>query len=147
MNRAILLGAAAALLTLPLAAPATAAPQLAVSGVWARPATDTGGVFLTVKNAGAADRLVAAASPVANHVELHESVMVMPPGSMQMVTTMRPVHAIAVAANATTVLHPGGYHVMLIGLKQPLKAGESFPLHLRFAHAGAVDVIAKVRPM
>jgi copper(I)-binding protein len=133
--------------------PATAAPSIAISGAWARPATETGGAFLTITNTGAADRLIAAASGVAAHVELHETVKVptrpMPgmPSMATTATTMRRVSSIAVPARATIILKPGGYHVMLIGLKKPLQAGERIPLRLTFAHAGTVAAIATVRAM
>ena len=61
--------------------------------------------------------------------------------------TMRPVAAIAIAADASTVLKPGGYHIMLIDLKAPLKAGESIPLILTFEKAGTIRTTAVVRPM
>jgi copper(I)-binding protein len=99
----------------------------------------TGGAFLTIKNAGAgADRLIAAASPVAPNVELHTTVK---DGD---VMRMRPVAAIDVPAGETVRLQPGGLHVMLIGLAKPLKAGEKFPLTLTFEKAGKVEVTVDV---
>ena len=53
---------------------------------------------------------------------------------------MRPVSTIDVKPKGQTMLKPGGLHVMLIGLKQPLKQGESFPLTLTFEKAGELDV-------
>jgi hypothetical protein len=67
---------------------------------------------------------------VAERVELH---------SMQMqgdVMRMRQVDAIELPAGATVELAPGGLHLMLMGLKSPLKAGERLPLVLRFEKAG-----------
>jgi copper(I)-binding protein len=53
---------------------------------------------------------------------------------------MRPVEAIEVTPGAPIVLQPGGLHVMLIGLKAPLKEGERFPLTLTFERAGTIEV-------
>lgn len=124
--------AVAALLT---ALPAFAqAPGIEVSAPWARPtagAAKTGAAYLTIENRGAAaDRLVAAAAPVADTVEIHT---VVKDGD---VMRMRPVQAVEIAAGATQKLQPGGFHIMLIGLKAPLKAGERFPLDLTFEKAG-----------
>lgn len=94
-----------------------------------------GGVFMTLKNAGgSADRLMKAASPVAESVELHTHVK---DGDAM---RMRPVENIPVPAGSQTALEPGGYHVMLIGLKQPLKEGAQFPLTLTFEKAGTVTI-------
>lgn len=94
-----------------------------------------GGVFMTLKNAGGtADKLMKAASPVAENVELHTHVK---DGDAM---RMRPVKDIPVPAHGQTALEPGGYHVMLIGLKQPLKEGAQFPLTLTFEKAGMVTI-------
>ncbi|MBP7670488.1 MAG: DUF1775 domain-containing protein [Ferrovibrio sp.] len=94
-----------------------------------------GGAFMTLVNGGnAADRLVKAASPVAEAVELHTHVK---DGDTM---RMRPVDGIDIAAQGRTMLEPGSFHVMLIGLKQPLKEGASFPLTLTFEKAGPVTL-------
>lgn len=51
---------------------------------------------------------------------------------------------VAVAPGTTVKFAPGGYHIMLMGLKQPLKAGDRFPLTLKFAKAGSVTVDVQV---
>ena len=56
------------------------------------------------------------------------------------IARMRPVDAVAVAPDAPAVFQPGGYHVMIMGLKGPLKEGETFPLTLTFEKAGDVTV-------
>ena len=94
-----------------------------------------GGGFLTLSNKGtSADRLLGASAPVAATVELH---------TMRMegdVMRMRPVEAIELPAGKTVELKPGGLHLMFMGLKAPLKAGEGFPLTLRFEKAGEMTI-------
>jgi copper(I)-binding protein len=97
-----------------------------------------GGGYFKLVNGGAADKLVAARSPAAASVELH---------SMRMegdVMRMRQVDAIELPAGQTVELKPGGLHLMLMGLKAPLKAGDSVPVTLRFEKAGEVTVQLKV---
>jgi periplasmic copper chaperone A len=139
---AVALATAAALLVAATAvAGTTGAPK--VSAAWARPSsTSTGALYMTVTGNGTADRLVAVAVPrtVAGTTEMHKTSM----GSGDMMT-MTPVKSIAVPATGSVMLRPGGYHVMLMSLKKPLKAGASFPVTLTFAKAGKVTVTAKVR--
>jgi copper(I)-binding protein len=103
---------------------------------WARPTVagqPVGGAYLQLKNTGkGADRLLGASTFAAERVELH---------SMQMsgdVMRMRQVEAIDVPAGATVDLVPGGLHLMLMGLRAPLRAGERVLLVLRFEKAGDV---------
>lgn len=101
---------------------------------WARATVaKTGGAFMTIENEGQPDKLLKAASPVADLVQIHEHVM---EGN---VMKMREVPAINLPAGRTE-MKPGGYHVMLIGLKQPLKEGTRFPLTLTFEKAGTIQV-------
>jgi copper(I)-binding protein len=135
----------AAVLTLSVAALASAAAAGApkVSGVWARTSTEMmGASYLTIQGTGTADKLVSAAAPksLVKTTELHRTVM--DSGGMM---SMKPVKSIAVPASGTVKLKPGGYHVMLIGLKKPLKAGATFPLTLTFATAGKRTVTVTVR--
>jgi len=139
MNRRFLLAAAA----LAALAPAALAHdftlgQLFIGHPYA-PATPgaarTGAAYLSIENRGtAADRLLAAATPAADKTELHTHIM---DGN---VARMRQVVAIDIAAGGKVELKPGGLHVMLIGLKQPLRDGDKFPLTLTFEKAGAVTV-------
>jgi copper(I)-binding protein len=79
------------------------------------------------------------ATPVAESAELHAHIM---DGD---VARMRPVEAIEVSPGEPTVLEPGGFHVMLMGLKQPLNEGEVFPLTLTFEKAGEVTMEVPIR--
>jgi copper(I)-binding protein len=136
-------------LRLPLASLLLAAAQLAcaqgaapkVEGAWARPTVagqSAGGGFLRITGGSAADKLVAARTPVSPSVELHTMTM---DGD---VMRMRAIDAIAVPAGKTVELKPGGLHLMFVGLQQPLAAGAQFPLTLRFEKAGEVTVQVKV---
>jgi copper(I)-binding protein len=97
-----------------------------------------GGGFLSFANAGTADKLLSVSADVSKSVELHEMKM---EGD---VMKMRQVDGIDVPAGKTVELKPGGYHVMFVGLKAPLKAGDKFPAKLKFEKAGEVDVTFNV---
>ncbi len=105
---------------------------------YARPtvaAQTAGGVYLSMENRGkTTDQLISASSPVAKTAEIHTM-------SMQGdVMKMREVPHIEIKPSEKIVMAPGhGYHIMLIGLKQPLKIGDSLPLTLRFKNAGTVE--------
>jgi periplasmic copper chaperone A len=92
--------------------------------------------YMTITNKGtAADRLIGGAFPRATRVEIHEMKM---EGHMM---RMRPLaHGLEIKPGQTVKLAPGGYHVMFIGLKQPLTQGEHIKGQLTFQKAGTVDV-------
>jgi copper(I)-binding protein len=123
---------------MPLGSPALAqTTAVTVTDAWARPTVagqPVGGGYLTLRGGSAADRLLSASSAVAASVELHSMAM---EGD---VMRMRPVDGIAVPAGGTVELKPGGLHLMLMGLKQPLAAGSKLPLTLRFEKAGELQV-------
>ena len=98
------------------------------------PGQPTGGAFLTLENHGADDRLLSVSSAVSKSVELHSMAM------QGDVMRMREVNAIDLPAGKTVELKPGGLHIMLVGLKAPLKAGERFAMKLRFEKAGEVTI-------
>ena len=118
------------------------AADLTVSDAWSR-ATPSGQssavVYLTVKDSGAPDTLTGASTPVASAAQLHES------RTANGVTTMRPVGTVQVSPDHELTLAPGGLHLMLTGMKQQLKTGDTFPLTVTFAHAGAVETKVTVR--
>ena len=129
------------LLTLPLRA-APPASGVEVEEAWARPtppAATVAAVYMTLRNRGAADRLLRLASPLAGRVELHQT------SSEGGMMRMRQLPFAPVAAGGQLVAAPGGLHVMLLQLKRPLAAGEEFPLTLLFATAGEVRIKVKVR--
>ena len=118
---------------------------LQVEQPWSRalpPTAHTGATFVNIHNSSTkADRLISAYSPMAEKTELHNHIH--QDGLMKMVE----VEAIEVPANGTLELKPGSYHVMLIGLKQPLKEGEHFPIRLDFEQAGSIDLEVVVKDM
>ncbi|WP_431283852.1 copper chaperone PCu(A)C [Humitalea sp. 24SJ18S-53] len=110
--------------------------DIAIGHPWSRAAVagGTGAGFMTLRSTGAGDRLLSASSPAARTVELHTAIR---DGE---VMRMRPVTDIPVAAGQSVTLAPGGFHIMLIGLTQPMAAGSRVPLTLRFERGGEVTV-------
>ena len=118
-----------------------ASGAVAVSGAICRP-TPTGrqvtGCYLTV-TAPTADTLVSVSSPVAALAQIHESRM---ESNMMM---MRELEAgLPLPAGQAVALAPGGNHIMLMGVTEPLKTGDTVPLTLTFATAAPVEVTATV---
>lgn len=135
---AALLGAAGM-----LAAAAPAPNAARAEAGWTRPTVagqQVGGAYLTLRGGAVADRLLSVRSPAAARAEIHRMEM------QGDVMRMREVAAIDLPAGATLELQPGGLHLMLMDLKQPLKAGTRVPLTLQFQQAGAVSIELQVRP-
>jgi len=120
--------------------------SLEIGHPWARatpPTAPTGGGFLTITNKGtAADRLVSASSPAAASVQVHEMKM---EGNVMRMREL--ANGLEIAPGATVTLAPGGLHMMMMGLKAPLKQGEKVPLTLVFEKAGTIDVEIAVEAM
>ncbi len=96
--------------------------------------------YLTLVNNGKeADRLVSARSPVAKVVELHKSEM------KGEIMSMTPVDFVEIAAGGQAELKPGGFHVMLIDLKEDLIPGNRVELTLVFEKSGEITIQAEVR--
>ena len=145
-------GAAALALTLLLAAPWAAAAHefklgdLEIDHPWSRatpPGAKVAGGYFTVVNHGSTpDRLMSVTSDISAKAEVHE--MAVKDGVM----TMRPVEGgLEIPAGGKVELKPGGYHLMLMGLKRPAKEGESFAGTLTFEKAGSVTVEFQVEGM
>jgi copper(I)-binding protein len=114
------------------------AGDLKIAHPWARmtvPGQPSGGAYLKLQNTGSVpERLLGGSTVAAERLELH---------SMSMdgnVMKMREVQAIDVAPGQTVELSPGQLHIMLIGLKAPLKAGDKVPVTLKFEKAGDVKI-------
>lgn len=96
--------------------------------------------FMELRNSGGRDlALIGAESAVARVVELHDHERVN--GMMR----MREVGRIALPAGTRTPLEPGGLHLMLIGLREPLRAGQRVPITLVFDDAPRLELRAPVR--
>ena len=117
--------------------------DLTITGAFTRatlPNAPVGGGFLTIANNGAeADRLVAAASPVAAQVQLHEMKM---EGDVMKMAELE--NGIEIPAGETVTLAPGGLHIMFMGLKQAFVEGQTVPVTLTFEKAGTVEVLLQV---
>jgi copper(I)-binding protein len=129
----------AVLITMPLAAFAGDA-DIRVDHAWSRAAMvgHTGVVYLTLTDTGTQDTLISITTPAAVQADLHETI------NDHGVMKMRPVASLTVEPGKPLVLAPGGYHIMLMDLKHALKQGESFPITLNFAKAGAVAATVTV---
>jgi periplasmic copper chaperone A len=136
---------AATLLALLSALPAAA--QVAVTDAWVRgtvPGQKATGAFMQLTSLSDMT-LVGAASPAAKVVEIHE--MKQEGGMMK----MNAVNRVALPANKTVELKPGGYHIMMMELTQPLREGDTVPLTLTFEDKAGkkqmVEVKAPVRAL
>ena len=128
--------------TAPAAADQIKLGDLVLDHPWARATpgqAKNGAAFVVIHNHGkTADRLISASSGSATRIELHNHVN--KDGVMQ----MRQVEAVEVPAGGMAELKPGSFHVMLMGLKAPLKEGDSFALTMTFERAGSTTVDVKV---
>jgi len=121
------------------------APQgktITVADAWARATpkgSTTGVIYVTVINSGQdAERMLGATTPMAEKVQFHSN------ANENGVMKMRELTSIEIEAGKKVALEPGGTHAMLVGLKQLLVAGQSFPLTLEFEKAGKIDVTVSV---
>jgi periplasmic copper chaperone A len=118
--------------------------DLVITQAWSRATpggAKIGGGYLTIENKGSApDRLLGASADVADRVQIHE--MSVNNGVM----TMRPLDkGLAIEPGKTVKLAPGGYHLMLLDLKSPLKQGDRLPVTLEFEKAGKVKLSLDVQ--
>jgi copper(I)-binding protein len=121
----------------------TTGGTLEVSGAWVRAAAAGGdsAVYLTIVNGTAAsDTLLSATSDVAEQSAMHQTTT-----DSSGMTGMHMLSSLAIPAGSTVQFAPGGYHVMLTSLKQPLDPGATITVTLTFQHAGAIAVKAEVR--
>ena len=117
--------------------------SLSIEQPWTRATPDgakVAGGYLTITNTGQEpDRLIGGALPQAGRIEVHE--MKMEGGVMQM---REVAGGLEIAPGQKVELKPGGYHVMFMELRQPLKQGETLKGQLRFQKAGILDVDYRV---
>jgi len=139
--RSTLLALGAGLMLSCSAAALAQSGDVAITNAWARATpggAQTAAAYVTIE-AASGDRLTGVSTPAAQQADLHSMTM---DGS---VMKMRQVDGIDLPAGKKVTLKPGGYHIMLTGLAQPLAAGQSFPLTLDFAKAGARQVTVSVQ--
>ena len=113
-----------------------------VQDAWARAsagASPNGAAYVTLAGGSQPDSLIGVSTSVAATADIHETI------NDSGVMKMRPVQAVSIPPGQTVTFVPGGYHIMLMGLKQPLTAGQSFPLTLTFARAAPITVDVQVR--
>jgi copper(I)-binding protein len=151
MKNTLLLG-----LLLILLVSCTAQPQnpISVQNAWARATTDampmeqnhnsmggkTSAIYMVIYNqTNQDDRLIGAKTSIAETVEIHETRM------ENDIMRMQKVDGVEIPANGKVELKPGGYHIMLINLKQDLKAGEKVPFTLVFEKNGEINLEAEIR--
>lgn len=117
--------------------------EMMIHGAWSRalpPVATNGAAYLMVhNNSKIADKLIAVSSPIAKTAMLHQSV------SRDGHITMEHQSSIVIDANDMVMFKPGGYHVMLMGLKRPLVSGQSFELTLTFENAGDITTTVMIK--
>ena len=138
----------------PSALPApTATPKAGMSGAMTNTLStsmDSGmngpvsAAYMTIQNGSSkADRLISVVTSAAGVAEVHETYS-QDNGMMG----MRPVQGgLEIPANGSVSLKPGGYHIMLMNLKDQLKEGQTIKLSLKFASGKTIDIDAPVKPM
>jgi iron complex outermembrane receptor protein len=118
------------------------AGKIFIDHPWARPTAPgmpMGVAYFSLTNRGKTDdALIAASTPVAARVEFHQTTMT------DGMARMRPLTQIVIAAGKTVKVEPGGIHLMLVQLSQPLAAGSEVPLTLEFREAGRVEVLLRI---
>lgn len=144
--RTRLLALFVAFLAVPAAAQDYRVGTLEIGHPWTRatpPTAPTAGGFLTVTNKGTTpDKLISAKSAAAETVQIHT--MKMEGNVMRM---REQDGGLEIAPGATVTLAPGHLHLMMMGLKGPLKQGEKVPVTLVFEKAGPIDVELAVMAM
>jgi copper(I)-binding protein len=134
----------AAVLILLAGCDAPAGPKISASDGWAREASqsDMAAAYVTIENKGGADLLTGVRSGIGN-ASLHETSM------DDGIARMRPIlpsEGMVVPSNGKLVLAQGGAHVMISGLKRPLRAGDRFSLTLLFDKSRPERVQITVKP-
>lgn len=134
---------------LPILTEPPAPHTLIIQNVWGRPAAGDGSdtmpagsvsaVYLTIYNPGETqERLIAAETEAADIVEIHEVTM------QNDVMQMRPVEGVDIPAGETVALAPGGLHIMLLDVRQPLLTGEAIMLHLHFESGEEISLAVPI---
>jgi periplasmic copper chaperone A len=119
--------------------------SLSIHHPWTKeppPGAPVAGGYMSINNTGTqADRLLSVSGPFAGTFEIHEMKM---DGEVMKMAELP--NGLEIPSGMKVSLAPGGYHLMFIGLKQPLKVGETVMATLVFEKAGSIDVEFKVEP-
>lgn len=126
-----------------LVASCTSLNKIQIKDAWARPGlqNSNSAVYFTILNQSSdTDSLIKASSDIAEHVEIHMSMMDQS-GTM----VMKPQESVSIPENSSVEFKPGGLHIMLINLPQELKPNDQFKMILEFEKIGniTIDVIVK----
>ncbi len=125
-------------------APQTKGPEIKIEDAWARPSAGdvmNGAIYFRIVIAGnEADTLLSADTPSAQAAEVHESM-----SDDNGVMSMKSRENIKIPAGGEVEFKPGGLHIMLVELKQPLAVGDEVQLALRFEKTGVIQLNVKVR--
>jgi len=117
--------------------------NLEISKIWARPAgqgVNSAAYFTVYNGTTQADTLIGIASEDAANAEVHESYV-----TDEGLSGMRPAGIMAIPSGDSLALKPGGFHVMLMGIKRELTAGDSIKLTLQFSRSGSKMISAGIR--
>ncbi|HEX6988922.1 MAG TPA: copper chaperone PCu(A)C, partial [Bacillota bacterium] len=120
----------------------TVTADITINDPWARPAPagDNSAAYFEIRNGAAeADTLTGVSADVADMVGVHQSRV------EDGIVKMEHVESLVIPAGESVTLEPGGYHVMIMGLRRDLQVGETFQLDLHFERAGTVTVDVAVR--
>jgi iron complex outermembrane receptor protein len=116
--------------------------KILIAHPWSRPTAPgmpMGVAYFSLENRGTAeDALLSASTPAATRVEFHQTTQT---GG---IARMRPLTQVTLPAGKTVKVEPGGIHMMLVELKQPLEAGTQVPLTLQFRDAGKIVVLLNI---
>jgi iron complex outermembrane receptor protein len=116
--------------------------KIFIAHPWSRPTAPgmpMGVAYVTLENRGTAeDVLVSASTPAATRVEFHQTTL------SEGIARMRPLARVVLPPGKSVKVEPGGIHMMLVDLKQPLQAGTQVPLTLVFRDAGKAEVLLNI---
>jgi hypothetical protein len=121
-----------------------ALPKIEIKESWVRsvpPVSSVTAVYMVIENKGDEDdKLVGVNTEVSDLAEIHTTLV-----DEKGIAKMRRFESVDIPSGRDVELKPGGSHIMLIGLKKPLKAGDRIELNLKFEKSGIVKVQAQVR--
>ena len=120
-----------------------AKPEIVIEDPWVRavpPTAKNTALFMVIKNVGDdPDALIGVKTDISKMVSIHKTV------NQNGVMKMIHVDKLSVPAGGSVVLKPGGYHIMVMGLKKDIKAGENVKFTLIFEKTGEITIKAPVK--